>query len=45
MEDLCGLNLFSRFIYDHDGGSKDNLLRHIYHMLELGGEDVIAWLV
>lgn len=40
---LCGLNLFSRFIDDGDDGSKDNLLRHIYHMLELGGEDVIAW--
>lgn len=40
---LCGLNLFSRFISDEDDGSKDKLLRHIYHMLELGGEDVIAW--
>ena len=40
---LCGLNLFSRFIDDDDNGSKDYLLRHIYHMLELGGEDVIAW--
>ena len=40
---LCGLNLFSRFIDDGNDGSKDNLLRHIYHMLELGGEHVIAW--
>ena len=40
---LCGLNLFSRFIDDDNNGSKDYLLRHIYHMLELGGEDVIAW--
>lgn len=40
---LCGLNLFSRFISDEDDGSKDKLLRHIYHMLDLGGEGVIAW--
>ncbi len=40
---LCGLNLFSRFIDEENTGSKDALLRHIYHMLELGGEDVIAW--
>lgn len=40
---LCGLNLFSRFVDDGEDGSKDNLLRHLYHMLELGGEDVVAW--
>lgn len=40
---LCGINLFSRFIDEENTGSKERLLRHIDRMLELGGEDVIAW--
>lgn len=40
---LCGINLFSAFLSDEGDGGKDKVLRHIYHMLELGGEDIIAW--
>lgn len=43
---LCGINLYSRFISvpDQKGeGERELLFRHIYRMLELGGEDCIAW--
>ncbi len=43
---LCGLNLHSRFcsIPDRGGeGQREELLRHIDRMLELGGENIIAW--
>ena len=43
---LCGLNLYSRFLSvpDQRGeGQRELLFRHIYRMLELGGEDCIAW--
>lgn len=40
---LCGVNLFSKFLSDSDEKNQDSVFRHIYHMLELGGEDVIAW--
>ncbi len=40
---LVGLNLFQEFISEErDGGTMDNLYRHIERMLELGGENVIA---
>lgn len=43
---LCGINLFSLFCEKPDDGGKNQkeaILRHVYHMLELGGEEVIAW--
>lgn len=43
---LCGINLYSRFLSvpDQKGeGERELLFRHIYRMLELGGEDCIAW--
>lgn len=43
---LCGINLYSRFLSvpDRGGeGERELLFRHIYRMLELGGENVIAW--
>ena len=43
---LCGINLYSRFLSvpDQKGERERELLfRHIYRMLELGGEDCIAW--
>lgn len=40
---LCGVNLFSKFLDSNDQKTKESIFRHIYHMLELGGEDVIAW--
>ena len=43
---LCGINLYSRFLSvpDQRGEEERELLfRHIYRMLELGGEDCIAW--
>lgn len=43
---LCGINLHSRFLSvpDQKGeGERELLFRHIYRMLELGGEDSIAW--
>ncbi len=40
---LVGLNLFQEFIsLEKQGGTMENLYRHIDRMLELGGEDVIA---
>lgn len=40
---LCGVNLFDLFLSDDRDRDPDQVYRHIYHMLELGGEDVIAW--
>lgn len=41
---LCGVNLCSWFLsLDEGSSSPDWVYRHIYHMLELGGEDCIAW--
>ncbi|CUX34740.1 dipeptidase [Clostridium sp. C105KSO13] len=39
---LVGLNLFEPFLSEEGSGTKDALLRHVYRMLELGGENVIA---
>ena len=40
---LCGLNLLHNFVSDEPmKDSKAELFRHVYRMLELGGEDVIA---
>ena len=40
---LVGLNYYDRFILDGGGSAAiDDLLRHVYHFLELGGEDVLA---
>lgn len=39
---LVGLNLCVDFLDDKGRGTKEQLLRHVYRMLELGGEDVIA---
>ena len=40
---LCGLNLLHGFVSDEPmKDSKAELFRHVYRMLELGGEDVIA---
>lgn len=43
---LCGINLYSRFLSVPDQGGEEErelLFRHIYRMLELGGENSIAW--
>lgn len=39
---LVGLNLFLNFLSDDSKGTVDVLFRHVYRMLELGGENVIA---
>ncbi len=39
---LVGLNLFKPFLSDSQRGTKEDVLRHLYRMLELGGEDIIA---
>lgn len=39
---LVGLNLFEPFLSAEGRGTKDALLRHVYRMLELGGENVLA---
>lgn len=39
---LVGLNLYRSFIDEAADGSPEGLFRHVWHMLELGGEDVIA---
>lgn len=40
---LCGINIYSKFLSEKNEKNKEDIFRHIYHMLELGGEDVIAW--
>lgn len=39
---LCGLNLHRFFLSEDGCGTKEALFRHLYRMLELGGEDAIA---
>lgn len=39
---LVGVNLFENFLSDEHVGDLDSLYRHVYRMLELGGEDIIA---
>lgn len=39
---IVGINLYELFLSDDHIGDKDSVYRHIYKMLELGGEDVIA---
>ena len=39
---LVGINLYKLFLSDDGIGDRDSVYRHIYKMLELGGEDVIA---
>lgn len=39
---LVGVNLYKHFLADDRPGDVDQVYRHVYHMLELGGEDVIA---
>lgn len=39
---LVGINLHEPFLSDDENGSLENVYRHVYRMLELGGEDVIA---
>lgn len=41
-EGIVGLNLHLPFLADDNNGDTEALFRHIYRMLELGGEDVIA---
>lgn len=39
---LVGINLHEPFLADNKRGTVDAMYRHIYQMLELGGENVIA---
>lgn len=40
---LVGLNLFELFISDAPNmGTPENLMKHVYHLLEIGGEDVLC---
>lgn len=39
---LVGINLCKRFLSDTCVGDEEAILRHVYRMLELGGEDIIA---
>jgi membrane dipeptidase len=39
---LVGINYYGKFVRDGGSGSVDDILRHIHHFLELGGEDVLA---
>lgn len=39
---LVGINLYELFLSNDGVGDRDSVYRHIYKMLELGGEDVIA---
>lgn len=39
---LVGINLYESFLDDRNEGTMENMFRHVYRMLELGGEDVIA---
>jgi len=39
---LVGINLYEPFLIDEGEGTMDAVFRHVYRMLELGGEDVVA---
>lgn len=39
---LVGINLYEQFLADDAVGTVDRMFRHIYRMLELGGEKIIA---
>ena len=39
---LVGINLCRRFLSDEGVGDEEDIFRHVYRMLELGGENVIA---
>jgi len=39
---VVGINLHAPFVSDEEISDENHLFRHIYRMLELGGEDVIA---
>ena len=39
---LVGVNLYRHFLGEDGSGCLDQVYRHVSHMLELGGEDVIA---
>ncbi|MGL5256412.1 MAG: dipeptidase [Proteocatella sp.] len=39
---IVGINLYELFLSDDGIGDRDSVYRHIYKMLELGGEDTIA---
>ena len=39
---IVGLNLYCHFLSDDGNGTPEALFRHVYHMLELGGENSLA---
>lgn len=39
---LVGINLCRKFLSDEGAGDQEDIFRHVYRMLELGGSDVIA---
>ncbi len=39
---LVGINLYENFLSNDGIGTMDSVLRHVYRMLELGGENIIA---
>ncbi|WP_333791967.1 dipeptidase [Muricomes intestini] len=39
---LVGINLYEPFLDENGEGTVESILRHVYRMLELGGENVIA---
>ena len=40
---IVGINLYPPFLSGHIFAGFDDILRHIYHFLELGGEDTLAF--
>ncbi len=39
---LVGINLYTSFLDEEGRGDAESIYRHVYRMLELGGEDIIA---
>ena len=39
---VTGLNLYSKFIVENGKGTFDDILRHIGHIINVGGEDVLG---
>ena len=39
---IVGLNFCERFLTDAGHATRDDVLRHVDHLLELGGERVVA---